>query len=344
MRAQLKVLAAQQGGVFTRRQAAVAGFSDHDVRLLVRRRQWVAVRRAVYAEREVWDALDEWTGQAVARDWAAHLTVTKPHVMSHHSAGRAHDLSLLRPRRPELAHVTRPGVGGCRTEHLVKHHKNQGLPWLGTVASGLPVTPLARTALDIAREDGLRAGMCAVDSAMRAGVAAGEFLHEAGRMRHWRWITVAREAVGVGDPGAENAGETLARHLVSESVPGPITTQFPVRVAGGRVFWVDLIVGCHAYEFDGSVKYSRNGGGVVWDEKERQRLICAEGLGMSRIIWADFWGVARDQARERLRAEAALTRRVYGATRPARFDELFEQLADERRHRIFGVQRGRTAS
>ncbi len=344
MRAELKVVASNQSGVFTRAQAVAAGYSDHDIRFQVRRRAWVGVRRSVYAEREVWDALDEWRGQPLARDWAAHLTMTKQHVMSHHAAGRAHDLSLLRPRRPELTHVTRPGVGGSRTEHHVKHHKNQDLPWVGAVAAGLPVTPLARTALDIAREDGLRAGMCAVDSAMRAGVRAEDFLREARLMRHWRWITVAREAVGLGDPGAENAGETLARQLVLESLPGEVLTQVPVRVANGRLFWVDMLVGCHAIEFDGRIKYGRDGGGTAWDEKERQRLICAEELGMSRIIWDDFWGEAREAARQRIRAEAAVTTRVYGSVRPARFDALLDRLAAERRERIFGVQRGPTAS
>lgn len=344
MRAELKVIASAQGGVFTRAQAHAAGMTDHDIRLEVRRRAWIGVRRAVYVERALWDSLDEWRGKPLARDWAAHLTMAKQHVMSHHSAGRAHDLSLLRPRRPELSHVTRPGVGGSRTEHQVKHHKNQELPWVGTSAAGLPVTPLARTALDIAREDGLRAGLCAVDSAMRHGVTLGDFLREAGLMRHWRWVTVAREAAGLGDPGAENAGETLARELVLESLPGEVVTQYPVRVRDGRVFWVDMLVGCHAIEFDGRLKYGRDGGGVAWDEKERQRLVCAEGLGMSRIIWDDFHGSRREEARDRIRAEEAVTNRVFGRERPGRFDELFGRLAGQRRERIFGVQRGRTAS
>ena len=56
-------------------------------------------------------------------------------------------------------------------------------------------------------------------------------------------------------------------------------------------------IGCHVFEFDGRVKYRRPEQGgvadrpadeVVWDEKKRERLICAEGLGLSRIIWEDL--------------------------------------------------------
>jgi len=160
MHPQLVALAAQQGGVITRRQAMEAGYSADEVRALTRPRgEWVVLRRGAYIARPTWEALDPYVGQPLARDWAAHLTMRHRHVMSHDSAGRAHRLSLLR-RRPQLVHVTRPGVGGSRTEHGVKHHLSQGLPWTHSFAGGLPVTPLARTAVDIGREHGLWAGVC----------------------------------------------------------------------------------------------------------------------------------------------------------------------------------------
>ena len=105
-----------------------------------------------------------------------------------------------------------------------------------------------------------------------------------------------------------------------------------------------MMVGCLAIEFDGRIKFSRNGGNVAWDEKERQRLICAEGLGMARVIWKDFWGDAREAARQRLRSEAAVATRTWGAQRPARLDDFFDRMAEERHYRIFGLQRGPTAS
>ncbi len=343
MHPSLVATAAQQGGVFLRRQAAAVGYADSELRALTRPGgPWLVLRRGAYVERTTWEALDPWTGQPFARDWAAHLTMRHQHAMSHDSAGRAHELSLLRPRRP-LVHVTRPGVGGTRTEHGVKHHLGQGLPWVRSIARGLPVTPLARTAIDVAREHGLQAGVCAMDSALRRGVTERDFARAFVAMRHFPHIRRARLALALADPGAENAGESMARLLVAESVPSAdIETQYPLLVRG-RVVWLDLLVGCHAFEFDGRVKYlrpaeggvaDRSAGEVVWDEKERQRLVCAEGLGMSRIIWSDYHGEARPLARIRLRTEEAQTRARFGSRRPAHLDAFAARMREERLRRI----------
>lgn len=343
MHPSLTATAAQQGGVFLRRQAAAAGYADSEIRALTRPGgEWLVLRRGAYVERPTWESLDPWVGQPTARDWAAHLTMQHPHVMSHDSAGRAHGLSLLRTSR-QLIHITRPGVGGTRTEHGVKHHLGQGLPWSRSFAAGLPVTPLARTAVDVAREHGLWAGVCAMDSAQRAGATERDFARALVAMRHFPHIRRARAALTFADGGAANAGESMARILAAESVPtAPIQTQYPVPVAG-RVVWLDLVIGCQAFEFDGRLKLlrpleggvaDRPAGEVVWDEKERQRLVCAEGLGMSRIIWSDFWGRDRDLARQRLGAEAALTRERLGAVRPARLDAFADRMREVRLRRI----------
>ncbi len=46
---------------------------------------------------------------------------------------------------------------------------------------------------------------------------------------------------------------------------------------------------------------------VLWDERKRAAQVCAEGLGMSRLTWSDFWGTARERAKRRLLAEYAET-------------------------------------
>ena len=107
--------------------------------------------------------------------------------------------------------------------------------------------------------------------------------------------------------------------------------------------WLDLVVGCHAFEFDGKVKFTavtdggvavRPAGEVAWDEKERQRLVCAEGLGMSRIVWDDFWGDARHRARQRLQAEVTITARTLGTARPAHLEAFAARMRDVRLRRI----------
>ena len=192
MRPQLQAHADRQGGVVTRRQAKDAGYTERELRTLTAvDGPWVAVRRGAYVERATWQALDPFEGRARMRDVAAHLTMTTPHLMSHDSAARALGLPLLRPKR-ELVHVTRHGVGGTRTEHGVKHHMTQ-LGLLNTrEVAGMPVTGMARTAVDVAREHGYVSGTVACDAALErtsrpSSCRCGAGPRSPRRGRRWRW-------------------------------------------------------------------------------------------------------------------------------------------------------------
>ena len=328
MKPLLVPLAAEQRGLVTRAQAQEAGYRGPELRgLTAIGGAWVVVRRGVYAERTVWDALtelDRWK----LRDRAALLTLRRPVELSHDSGARLHRLPLVLIEH-ELTHVTRPDVQGSRTEHGVKHHRG-GLPSSGRVAvEGLPVTGMARTALDVAREHGLPAGLAACDAAARQGVRPGDFARELGRMTHWPGIVAGREAAHLADPRAENGAESLARILVLELGIGAPEPQFAL-LLHDRIVWCDLRVGNHVFEFDGRIKYlGRDAGGVatraaeevVWAEKDRERLICAEGLGVSRIIWSDFFGAARERAVRRLRAEYAVSAARFGEHLPPHLAE-----------------------
>lgn len=324
MRPALQALAAAQGGLVTRRQAKDAGYTERELRTLTGvRGGWVVVRRGVYVERHVWDAVDQYDGHARLRDLAAHLTMTSDHLMSHDSAARAHGLPMLRPRE-ELVHITRFGVGGTRTEHGVKHHMTR-LGLLNTVTvDGMPVTALARTAVDLGREHGFLCGTVACDAALQRGLAVADLEAELVPMWCWPGVTQARAAVAHARTGAETPGETLLRLAVLELDIGEPETQFPVKIGGG-VAWTDLRVGCHVFEFDGRLKYrTREAGGVaqrpvddvLWDERTRERMICAEGLGMSRVVWDELLGAARERTLARLRSEYDVTVARFGDVLP----------------------------
>lgn len=340
MRPQLAAVAAQQGGLITRRQALAAGMTERELRTHTKRDgPWVVVRRGVYAERELWASLDEHVGQWALRDQAAHLTMTQAHVMSHDSAARAQDIPLLRPQRP-LVHVTRRGVGGSRTRHGVKHHLAKASPVCVEIVRGMPVTDLARTAVDVGREHGFTAGVIAADTALRRGVRRAQLVAQLEVERNFPDITGSRAAVEFADPGAENMAESLGRMLVDELGVGRAQTQFAVRVADGRVMWCDLRIGCHLFEIDGKIKIiGREQGGVadrpaedvLWDEKKRQVLVCAEGLGMSRIVWDDYWGDARERALLRLRREFDLTVLRHGTRLPDHLAEFDQRMRGRRR-------------
>ena len=239
----------------------------------------------------------------------------------------------------DLSHLTRTGVGGTRTERGVKHHLTRfDLPGVETVC-GIPVTSMGRTAVDLAREHGLPTGVAACDHVLASGVAKAALLSELQLMWSWPHITRSRAAVELADPGAESIGESLLRLAVTELGIGKPETQFPVRLSAG-VAWTDLRVGCHVFEFDGRVKYRRiDQGGVaqrpaeevVWDERNREREILGEGLGVSRVIWNELFGTARDRLKQRLLTEYADTARRFGTTLPPHLAQFAAEMRGRRR-------------
>lgn len=306
-------------GLITRPQAIGAGLSQRELTKLLRSGTWIAVRRGVYAEAAVWDGLTEYSGKPLFRARAAHLTMSKDHVLSHDSAALQLGLEILLPR-PELVHVTRPGVTGSRSEHGVKHHKAPFRPDQVIEVDGIRVLNLPRTAVDIAREHGITHGVVACDSALRAGVPRRALEVTAAEMWCWPGSTRIRESIRLARPGTDTVGESLSRLLVNELDIGEPETQFGL-TDGHRVAWCDLRVGRHIFEFDGRVKYRtvEDGGvanaapdEVLWQEKTRQDFVCGFHLGMSRIVWADLWGTRRPHTLRRLRREYDATAARFG--------------------------------
>jgi hypothetical protein len=301
---------AAQHGLIRRRQALEAGLSVDELRRLLRAGRWIPVRRGVYADGQHWAELDEWTGRPLLEVHAAHLSLRCPHVMSHESAALLQGLSVLRGDLP-LVHVTLQAGTGARTEYAIKHHIAPFRDEQVIVAQGIPCLEPARTAADIAREHGRDRGVVACDAVLRLGKETKDLVAVRTQMRNWPGVTAVDEAIELADAGAESVGESLARCLVHDSGIGRPQTQFEVS-DGSRRAICDLRVDRHVIEFDGRVKYlDRSQGGVasqdpasaLWEEKLRQDFVCGFKLGMSRLVWADFWGARRWPAIQRLRRE-----------------------------------------
>lgn len=310
MHPEVSAAMAANDGLITRRQALQAGLVEERIDRLVRTGEWVVVRRGVYAEARLVAALTTLREKRLLADRAASLRITRPHVMSHDSAADELDLAILTPPRP-MTHVTRPGVVGSHLRHGVKHHLAPYQPQQVVEVGGRRVLEPGRTALDISREHGNPHGVVAADSARRAGVMLDDLSLAEAPMKSWPEVTVVRETIELSDPGSDSPGETLARLLVTELGFGRPETQFGL-TANGRVAWCDLRLDRHLFEFDGKVKYQRvDEGGlalasvdeVMWREKQRQDWVCGFNLGMSRIIWVDLFGAARERALVRMRRE-----------------------------------------
>lgn len=327
---------AASGGLITRATALDLGLSPAKIRSLVRHGEWVLVRRSVYCDAAVWNTADEHVGRPRIRARAAILTMRRAWVLSHDSAAHELGLSILTPAEP-FVHITRPGFTGAWTEYGVKHHLARYRPDQIVGVNGVQVLDLARTAVDIGRERGVTDGLVACDAALRMGVSRSALADALEPMHHWPNVTSARTAVGLADPGAQDPGESLTRELLLELGLGPVETQFPIWI-GERVAWCDLRVGCHVFEFDGLIKYRRieDGGyatrpeDVIWAEKKRERQIRAEGLGVSRVIWEDFWGERRQLAKQRLQAEYDVTVARFGDQLPARLARAAAEIRSQR--------------
>ncbi len=327
-------LMAAQHGLLTRSQALGAGVTAREVDKLVRTGAWVAVRRGVYATREWWDSQGSYQERARAEVRSASLRIRHPHVLSHHSAALFLEMPVLR-QRPPFIHVTRARVTGSRNDHGVKHHLAPYRADQVREVDGMRVLDPARTAVDIARECGRTAGVAAMDAALRVGVTIGDLGAAVAPMKSWANVTRVRAALDLADAGSESLGETLARLLVLELGIGRPETQFGLRHEGREAF-CDLRVGRHVFEFDGRIKYRLAADGgvavgpgdqVLWEEKQRQDWVCGFKLGMSRIVWDDFWGFRRDQALRRLHREYTDTVTRFGDS----IDDLAPYRASRRR-------------
>lgn len=337
METRIEAAVAAGGGLVTARCLRELGVDPRRITRAVRDRELVAVRRGVYTTAARWDALDEFSGRPLARVQSVHRTVSLPHVFSHDSAALIHGLPLIDARTADV-HLTRARCLGSRVRHGVRHHGAPYAPASVIDVEGLPVLSIARTVADLAREHGYEAGLVAADAALRRGATVRELRDAYADMRSWPGVSCCRAVVDDADAGAESAAETLARILVNELGIGPVETQFPV-VVDNRVRWADLRVGCHLFEVDGFIKLlpaadggvaTRSAARVVWDDRKRDRELGAVGLGISHLVWADFFGLRRAQALERLATEHAITTARFGARLPDHLETAARRLRGRR--------------
>ena len=176
-------------------------------------------------------------------------------MLSHDSAGHEHELDLLQPPEPHV-HITRPGFTNAWTEYGVKHHLARFREDQVVRVNGLPLLDLARTAVDIAREHGTPYGEVACDSALRRGVSVAALEAAVEPMRSWPHVGRTRAAIAFARHGAGSVAETLGRLLVEElGVDAPSSSSSRCTALDGQVAWLDIVLGCHAFEVDGKSKY-----------------------------------------------------------------------------------------
>lgn len=284
-------LMTRQQGLITRSQVMRAGVTAKEVEVLIRSGAWVALRRGVYADGAAWAEADEFQGRPMLHIRAAMMTLQCDYVLSHDSAAIVQQMWVPDPRQ-SLVHVTRRKVHGDAVRAGVKHHLAPYDDDDVVEVGGLRVLGMARTALDLAREHGLTAGVAGCDYALRSGVSRQELADVRKRMWCWPGSRTMDLALEMADPGAESFLECEARVFVNELGIGRPQTQFGLS-DGHRTVWCDLRVCRHVFEVDGKTKYLPDNlrgldpPDVLWNEKRRQDFISGFKLGVSRITTHD---------------------------------------------------------
>ncbi|WP_233517361.1 type IV toxin-antitoxin system AbiEi family antitoxin domain-containing protein [Geodermatophilus marinus] len=292
-------------GVFTAGDAVAAGYAREDVGGLVARGRWVRLRRGVYADRAVVDAV---AGDPAARhrlNCAAVLVRLAPGpAVSHTSAARV--LGLVAPRsQDDCVRLTDEAQWRRGRGYEVTR---ASLPQGSVLPLGpFRVTAPARTLVDCARGWSLEDAVVAMDDALhRRLVEPDELTAAVLAQTHWLGIGGAARAAGLADGRAESPLETRGRlRILGSGLPAP-ELQVEIHDRHGFVGRVDgwYEEAAVAVEFDGFVKYEvprddRSPARVAWEEKRREDALRALDIRVVRIANADL-GPAWPRVEERL--------------------------------------------
>lgn len=253
----------------------------------------VRLRRGAYCSRETWDAA---TGRErhllVAR---AVVRVTHPpFLLAGRSAAAAWGMPFAAEWPDEVSLLT-PYKGGGKSEPGVRRTSAGAAGAAATAVDGLPITSLARTALDVARALPLPHAVAALDWAMwhknPLAVDRVELMSELQAAHYARGGSYLRHALGLATDLSGSPGESMARigiHLLGFEAP-----ELQVRFTDEKgemfpdFFWRAVSI---AGEFDGKEKYTRakySGGDpaeVAWREKKREDRLRRQVRGVVRVL------------------------------------------------------------
>ena len=246
--------------ILTTARLNAGGVPDARIRRLVRQGVLVPVGHGAYVRAK--DVGGDQAGEHALRV-AAVLAIARPGPAgSHRSAAVIHGLDLLAPWRPDGAiTVTRPVGLGSGTGPAGVHVHVAALPGEHvTMRSGVRVTSVARTVVDLARTSPFRDGVVVADSALRNGqTSKEELLAVVADCTKWPGIQQARLVVDFCDGQSESALESISRVAFRDhGLPAP---ELQVWVGGeetGVVGRADFLWRRYQTigEADGAVKYA----------------------------------------------------------------------------------------
>jgi hypothetical protein len=158
---------------------------------------------------------------------------------------------------------------------------------------GLPLTTLARTAVDLMRESGRVDALIVADQTLRLGCPREELVEVAEYCSTWRGGRQAVDLANFADGRAESGAESLGRLVARDFGLPPCVPQLEIRDARGRRRRLDIAFPTRwtTLEPDGKIKYRKPFGDpadVLWDEKLREDSVRDVGWEVVRATWSEL--------------------------------------------------------
>ncbi|BEP11999.1 DUF559 domain-containing protein [Acidothermaceae bacterium B102] len=283
---ELKAVAANNGGVFTRTQALKAGYTEREVRTLVESRLWTKLRHGIYVDSVLLISVDS-SERALFDIAAARLCLNRPSAGSHVSAAQAY--GLPRMDTSDAVHLTSDEWQrrGTRSSPILVH---RGLlpEAQQCLKQGVALTSPARTVLDVASILALPEAVAVADAAVHAGLTTRSEL--LATLEAVGGPALARAVVEATNGQSESVLESVSRVvLIALGIEMPIP-QYLVRDEDGKViarvdfWWPQYRV---AGEADGLLKYDSDPA-ALRREKLRQEALERQRIRVVRWTWDEI--------------------------------------------------------
>jgi len=267
------------------------GLTTAQFRSLVRAGDLVRVWHGVYATRRAvaWGKASPVTEHAL-RVMAARIAAGRDVVASHHTAAILYGLALY-PQAPDTVALTRaPGRWSNRQKAGLAVHSAE-LPSGHTAKRhGVPVTTVARTVVDIARNSSFMSGVVTTDNALNTELTTKQALVlVCDSCDRWPGVRKAREAILFSDPRAGSVLESCARVIFHQHGLEPPELQVNIRGDDFSYivdfFWrrYDVVA-----EADGALKYADPKRAI--EQLKRDQQLRDAGCTVIHFTWQELFG------------------------------------------------------
>jgi predicted transcriptional regulator of viral defense system len=214
----------------------------NDLARLRRRGEIVRVRRGAYAQPTETRATDSLAAEATHRLLIAATVpqLTDGAVISHASAALIHGLPTW-PEGLERVHISRDRNYGGKTRSVVVVHSAPFVAEDVVEMTGVQLTSLARTVVDLARSGSFDQAVTAGDRALAIGLSRARLDQVLIRMKRWPYVRQARRVVAFLDGRSESAGESLSRvRMAEDGLPAPELQRQIIDARGRPIGRVDF--------------------------------------------------------------------------------------------------------